>query len=959
MTESRNLHLAILAGVSATALLSTAPAFAQVGPPAPPPPPAGVATSDVAVATPDDGTEIIVLGVRGSLLRSSEAKHNSGTIVDTISAEELGKFPDRNVAEALGNIPGITVGRDGRGEGKSISIRGLGDDFAITTLNGRILPTDGGSRAFAFDILPSEMIAGAEVRKAVQATSLEGSIGGNVDLRSARPFDRKGFHLTGSIEGQYNDLSRKAGYKASGVVSTTFANDTMGVLFSATYSNTKLRTDNLGEYSPAQDTELAQHTDFNGNGVIDTDGKQYIWPLFYSNGVVLGSRKRLGLSGSYQWRPSSQLKITLDGLYSNFNEQEHNYRQSNFLSPRDDPNAFDPANPLIGLKWLPGSSRADANGVVTNFIDGNYTAEVLTTDEPRKTITYQVGGHIDWNPTDQLALVFDAYTGQAKRNDGGKNRFVVAGIIDSIGVFATRDGALPDLAITIPGGRPLSAATDNDYRAHFIGIQGDNVKDRINSAKLDAVWKTESGLFRSLNVGAAWTDRRKVDIVIDNQTTACNFCGYPFTFGSIGASVIRPFPVNNLLSKQPGNFPRNFASFDINTYLAALPRAENNPAILNPNDCTVPDDPTTCQPYPTGYATQIIGPDLPLSFNIHEKTYAAYAQINLKGEHWFGDIGVRLVHTKVTSLGSSITIRSIVKRPGNQADFDVQFNDPTPVTGGGAYTKWLPSANFAYDFTDQLRLRLAASKAIARPSFAQLSAASDFSAAQSGTFIIFDAGNPNLKPTTATQLDASLEFYGGKHLSLSLAVFYKKIKDFATTHPIDVTITPTNQPVGVPPTYDFTQITVANGDSARVLGLEVGGQYFLDNGFGIQANATFNHSRATSGSLTTKLPGAIPFSGNLKLFYEKHGIDAQVSYNYASSYTQAQEGLIAGLPITEDAYSEVSASLGYDLTPHFHVYVEGANLLNSSIKRFYTYRNVPAYYENSGRAFFAGVRARF
>ena len=955
MTRSRAIRLAILAGISGAALLSGVPAMAQVGPPAPPPPAdvitSNVASPDVAVATPDDGTEIIVLGVRGSLLRSSEAKRNSGTIVDTISAEELGKFPDRNVAEALGNIPGITVGRDGRGEGKSISIRGLGDDFAITTLNGRILPTDGGTRAFAFDILPSEMIAGAEVRKAVQATSLEGSIGGNVDLRSARPFDRKGFHLTGSIEGQYNDLSRKAGYKASGVVSTTFANDTMGVLFSATYSNTKLRTDNLGEYSPAQDSEVGQQFDFNGNGTIDEDGKQYIWPLFYSNGVVLGTRKRLGLSGSYQWRPSSQLKITLDGLYSNFNEQEHNYRQSNFLSPRNDTTS--------PVKWVPGTVKTDANGVVTNFAINDLVAEVLTTDEPRKTITYQVGGHIDWNPTDQLALVFDAYTGQAKRNDGGKNRFVVAGIPGSSGVFATRNGGLPDLAITIPGGRPLSAATDNDYRAHFIGIQGDNVKDRINSAKLDAVWKPEAGLFRSLNVGAAWTDRRKVDIVIDNQTTACNFCGYPFTFGSIGASVIRPFPVNNLLSGQPGNFPRNFASFDINTYLAALSRAENNPAILNPNDCTDPNDPTTCQPYPTGYATQIIGPDLPLSFDIHEKTYAAYAQVSLKGDHWFGDIGVRLVHTKVASLGSSITIKSIVKRPGNQADFDVQFNDPTPVTGGGAYTKWLPSANFAYDFTDQLRLRLAASKAIARPSFAQLSAASDFSAAQSGTFIIFDAGNPNLKPTTASQFDASLEYYGGKHLSLSLAVFYKKINDFATTHPVDVTITPTNQPVGVPPTYDFTRITVANGDSASVLGLEVGGQYFLDNGFGIQANATFNHSRATSGSLTTKLPGAIPFSGNLKLFYEKHGIDAQVSYNYASRYTQAQEGLIAGLPIIEDAYHEMSASLGYDLTEHFHVYVEGANLLNSSIKRFYTYRNVPAFYENSGRALFAGVRARF
>jgi iron complex outermembrane recepter protein len=180
-----------------------------------------------------------------------------------------------------------------------------------------------------------------------------------------------------------------------------------------------------------------------------------------------------------------------------------------------------------------------------------------------------------------------------------------------------------------------------------------------------------------------------------------------------------------------------------------------------------------------------------------------------------------------------------------------------------------------------------------------------------------------------------------------------------TTSPVTVTITPTNQPVGAPATVDFTRVTVTNGDSAKVYGIEAGGQYFFDNGFGISANATYNHSRATSGTLTTQLPGAIPFSANVKLFYEKHGLDAQVSYNYAASYTQAQKGLIPGLPITEDTYHEVSASLGYEIIPNVKVYIEGSNLANQAIKRFYTYRNVPAFYEASGRSFFFGVRARY
>ena len=927
-------------GQSASPNQTNTPANQTTAQPGPPEQP-GTADAATPPSGPLEGSEIVVRGVRGSLLRSIETKRDAPTILDSISAEELGKFPDRNVAEALGNIPGVTVGRDGRGEGRNVTIRGLGQEFAITTLNGRILPTDTTDRSFAFDVLPSEMISGAEVVKAIQASSMEGSIGGNIDLRTARPFDHRGLQLSGSLEGQYNDLSGKAGYKATGVASTTFADDTMGVLVSATYSSYKLRTDNLGEYSPASDSETGQQFDFNGNGVIDNDGKQYIWPLFYSNGVVLGERKRLGLSGSYQWKPSDRITITLDGLYSHYSDTEHNYRQSNFLSPRNDPDS--------PVKWIPGSVKTDSNGVVTNFALNDLVAEVLTTDEPRTVNTYQFGGHVDWHPTDRLKVVLDGYTGQATRNSGGKSNFVVAGIPDSSGVFATRNGHSPDLAITIPGGRTLDQATNADYRAHYIGIGGDDLKDRISGGKGDAVWDTEFGILKSVSFGGSWTERRKTDTTIDNLETSCNFCGYPFTFGQIGAQVIKPFPVGHLLSKQPGSFPRSFASFDIATYLAALPRSENNPNVINPN---------TGEPYPTGYATQIIQPDLPLSFRIAERTVAGYVQANLSGDRWRGDVGVRIVQTKVSSNGFSTTIQSIVKRPGNTADYDVQFNESVPVSGGGDYTKVLPAANFAYDLTDRLRLRLAASMAIARPTFGQLSAASDASNAQSGTFIIYDSGNPNLKPTRAKQLDASLEYYHSSKLALTAAVFYKHITDFVTTLPTAVTITPSDQPAGQQATFDFTRVVVQNGDKADVYGLEVGGQYFLDNGFGVQANLTYNHSRATSGDIRTALPGAIPFSANLKVFYENHGIHTQVSYNYASRYTQAQAGLIDYLPIKEDAYHEMSASIAYDVTKQIQVYVEGSNLLGSAIKRFNTYRNVPAFYEYSGRAVFFGVRGR-
>lgn len=952
-----------LTGVSLAALLAASAAAAQTdsgaSSTATPEPSVlsdpGQQADDTSQTDSKNAPEIVIRGVRGSLIRSIQAKRSADTIVDAISAEELGKFPNRNVAEALANIPGVTVGRDGRGEGRSITIRGLGENFALTTLNGRILPTDGADRSFAFDVLPSEIISGAEVQKAIRASELEGSIGGNIDLRTARPLDRPGLHASAAIEGQYNDLVDKGGFKATGVVSTTFADGTMGIVLGGSYNKYKFRTDNLGEYSITDGTEAGYGVDFDRNGQINPDenGPAFIWPDYYSVGYVSGERERIGSAGSFQWKPSSSFELTIDGLYSRYNVTQHNYRSSNYLNPLGDDGS---------LRWDPASIQTDANNVVTGFKINDLVSEVLTTDEPRKSQTYQIGGRIDWRASPDLKFAFDGYYGRARDNTGGQNRFVVAGIPGASASFATRDGGIPDLAITLPDGRPLDQATNDDFRAHYIGIQGQNIEDRTQGAKLDGEWSVRNGNFKSITFGGAWTDRKKTVAQIDNQyTTSCNYCGYPFTFGQLGADVLKPGTSGGILDKLNGNFPRNFPSFDINTYLAALPRADNNPAILNPNSCldatgaTIPN--CTLSPYPAGYSTQIIEDDLPASYQIKERTWAGYVQFNLEGSRWRGDIGARLVSTKVSSRGYGATIASIIPRAGTQ-DNAVTFNPVDEINGGGDYTRLLPAANFAYDISDGLRVRLAASQAISRPTFGELSPAKDANSAQSGTYIIYDAGNPDLKPTSADQLDISLEYYPSNRLALTAAGFYKHITNFVSTVPVDVLITPSAQPANQQQAFPFVEYQVVNGQSANVYGVEVGGQYFLNNGFGLQANLTYNHSQATSGDVRTDLPGAIPFSANAKLFYENHGIGAQVSYSYQSRFVYAQSGNLGYLPVKEDAYHEMSASLSYDVTKNVSVYVQGSNLLGSAIKRFNTYQNVPNFYEYSGRSFFFGVRGR-
>ena len=952
MINSRALRRVACTGISLSALVAASQVVGQTATaPTDQPNPGAVTQSgpgqsgdpaDLSTAAPN---EILVRGVRGSLLRSIDTKRDASTIVDAISAEELGKFPDRNVAEALANIPGVTVGRDGRGEGKSVTVRGLGENFALTTLNGRILPTDGPDRSFAFDVLPSEVISGAEIQKAAQASQLEGSIGGNIDLRTARPFDHTGFHAAGSVEGQYNQFAEKGGVKASGVVSTTFADGTMGILVSGTYNKYKFRTDNLGEYSATDTFDIA--TSATGQrSVVQVPSGGVIVPYFYSVGYVVGQRQRWGGSAAYQWKPSSNFEFRLDGIYSNYKDHEHNHRVSVGLTPLADDGS---------VRWDLNDITIDKNKVVTNYTVQPATIDILATDEPRNSITYQIGGHIDWKPVDRLKVAADVSYGRATDDTGGQNRFVVAGIPGSKAVVSTGNGGLPDMVLTIPNAdgtvtdRTLDQAGDGDLRAHYIGIQGQNISDKTKNARLDFQYDADNGTLKSISFGGAFTDRRKDVEVIDNQyTTAENFAGYPFTFSDIGANVVESPQFNNILPQISGNFPRSFPTFDIDNYLASLSKAENNPNVINPN---------TGLPYPTGYAAQQIVPDLLASYRIKERTWNGYFQFNLQGDRWKADIGARYVNTTVDSLGFGATVRSYVVVGAGTAN--VVFNPIQPITGGGNYSRLLPSANFAYDLADGLKLRLAASQAISRPTFGQLSSAKDYSAAQSNTPVVTDAGNPNLKPTSADQADISLEYYPSNKIAVTAAAFYKHVTNFVTTRAVPFTLVPTNQVAGAPASFPFTEVEYVNGDSAKVFGVEVGGQYFLENGLGFQANATYNHSRAkTKGRSTTDLQDAVPFSANAKIFYEKHGIDASVSYQFESKFTSSQFSYIDTLAIKQDPYHELDASIAYDILPHLTVYVQASNLLDSAIKRYSTYKNVPAFYEYTGRAFFFGLRAR-
>src|SRR3954468_2404430 len=169
--------------------------------------PGGFAFAQSASSEAENVDTIIVSGVRASLGRSVDLKRGAGTVQDSISAVELGKFPDDNVADSLSHITGVAISRTAGGEGQKVSVRGLGPDYTITTFNGRLLGTDSAGRYFAYDVLPADVISGADVVKSTQAQLIEGAIGGLVNLRSASPFDQKGQHGLLRAEADRNQMS--------------------------------------------------------------------------------------------------------------------------------------------------------------------------------------------------------------------------------------------------------------------------------------------------------------------------------------------------------------------------------------------------------------------------------------------------------------------------------------------------------------------------------------------------------------------------------------------------------------------------------------------------------------------------------------------------------------------------------------------------------------------------------
>ncbi|WP_374407485.1 TonB-dependent receptor [Pelagerythrobacter sp.] len=895
-----------------------------------------------------DGGVIVVSGYRASIEEALQQKREAEAFVDVITAEDIGKFPDKNVADALQRVPGVVISRDG-GEGSRVSIRGLQSGLTLTLLNGNFLAgADSGDpqRSFNYVLLPSNFIASTEVYKSPEARLEEGGVGGTIILNTRRPLDLPAWSGFASIEGTYSDTTEKFEPQLAGQVSWKNDAETIGFLVGGVYqkrSNRELRgTTETWRWWSDRDADgnvITPATDVNGNpfenddaisywpgeGVTTRDGQHYsgYWAPQSVNAEVFDQdRERYGIQATLQVRPFDNVTVT-----SNYFRFEYS---SDFVS-----------NVLKIPEWGYGNfftgATFDESGTIFQSADFAVPAagtECLANSPPCTMETPQIAG--TYSREDQVSNTFEtevawetdrfdavAKFGKTSANGGPSMRFGVAakprltvpGQEQNGNFFSGWDFTGGDLNMEFSP--EIQQNIRNGIAQIDIGSTGSgftNSKLSQRYAQLDLTYRFDSFL-DSIQAGVKWRD-----LSIHRETGRNEWYADPATElryqDTPEGAVARPeYFYENPIGNIAGGFGANVVpGIDFKSYLDYI-NSTYGPSVRVPEPNNV--------------------------YDLGERVWAGYAQANFMTDRFRGNIGLRVANTKQsgeTSDRLQYLNDYCVDGPGGPFDEDVPLGPDgncqvlpldqretivnTRVNQGKTYTDFLPSANAVYELTDTLLLRAAVAKVIARPSFADLGSQRSltyrspeyaFDRDQFGEFEGWSGsgGNADLKPFSAWQYDVGIEWYFQPGSVVGATFFRKEVSDFVVPLVLDVTQTVAGEEVLIQP-YS----TVANGSNATSQGVELYAQHTLPFGLGAQVNFTYNDTSVADVTLDGETVGRSPLVGssktqiNASVFYENDRFLARASYNRRGEQVG---GLASGLNVYTDPYEQVDINASYEL----------------------------------------------
>ena len=966
----RSSKPSLIAATSAIALAIASPAFAQTAAPAPTP----------AAADTDNTQEVVVTGIRGSLQRNLDIKRSAPGVVDAISSEDIGKFPDSNVASALQRLPGVSIQRSGsRGEATGVTVRGFGGGFNDTLYDGRHISTATGGRDVDFTTVGSDFVGQLNVYKTPDVTLSTSAIGATIDVQLPKPMDRPGFHATLAGSGALQSRDKHAEPSAGVLFSDTFAGDTLGILGDIVYTRHDTTANQVNvagwvgnHFAPCQkgpeNLTCSPTTDPNSAAWADPNNRKSIlgWFPQQSNASQINTKdERIDGRLAVQWKPSDSLLLTLD---DNFTRQTLHTTTFGYGA------------------WFNGDDlrnvQLDSNGTVVDFnqfgtpmdFNANKTRQILQTN--------QVGANLKWDATEHLKFDFDAAYAKSVENPnndgyndgmdigyGGTNaapagttpQFVssgggvntVLGADTGLKITGPSSKDLPNIHNVGPAGNVSQYFNTADVGSHVIVRFKNYNKDTVKQARFMGTWSSDN--FK-LTFGGQYKDDHFYQ---QNWNTFTNgvfglYSGYGPASGRTGNSI-SPLPAG--------------------VYQGTISTAHFIPgydsSVLAPGFFRYDPYAVYTALEATGHGSTAPAFDPSSVLGVQEKTYALFMKASfdeeIAGMPLHLNFGLRDEGTHVTTNAQAQNLVSLTLNAGDPTVINTNFTSTVQnITGKANYNYILPSADLKLELTPQLIFRLDASRTLTRPNLGDLKPTVNLGSLRRGS-LSGSGGNPNLTPYLSDNFDAAVEWYYGRNSYFAVDAFLKDLTNFivggVTTRPINNVIDPTTGQIA-----QFNINAKVNGPNATVRGVEIAWQQvFGDTGFGFQANATlvdtnkkFNTADISGSAFAiTGLANSANFVG----FYDKHGFQVRVALNWRDTYLlqlgQNQGGTFGAEPVNVDAQTQIDASASYDFNKHVTVFVEGTNLNNSTYSTHGRFSNQTLDVYSYGRRYTAGVRLHF
>jgi iron complex outermembrane receptor protein len=875
---------------------------------------------------------ITVTGIRGSLEKSLESKRNADTLVEVITAEDIGKAPDKNIADAVSRVPGVTIssqsgGSGGFDENDRVSLRGTNPSLTQTLVNGHAIASGDWfvldqvglvGRSVSFSLLPSELVSQVIIRKSATADLVEGGVAGAVDIITRKPLQfSKQVTLEGSAGVVYADLPKKTDPQVSALINWKNDAGTAGVMLQGFSEKRHLRRDGqeiLGYAQIAPGSPLA---------TARPDLANVYYPTLIGSALFEQERKRQGGLIDVQVKPTDDLELDLSGFHSRMDATNYN-RNWMFWGSR-----------VIGGDNRIPTSYTVRNGTLVSAVFPNAgmpgsNAQYAIVDNIFRPGTFSETGFINFDAkfraSDRLTLYGKVgYTdgkGETPKQD------VFEGDVFNTGASYTFHGVGSPVDVAFPSGNPsVFTGTSLDW---VFGASPAKTEDKETYAQVDGEWAFDRGLLNALKFGGRYAEHKRDTFQVAQGP---NFAADPFNAANLPHWNGETYPSNFASRLGGGMFPRT-------------PWQISQGELQRWGDIYSNRDPVTRDYWPG-------------EFGIKEKVGAAYVMVNFDGPGWSGNAGVRLVRTE-----ERVTVNVAI--PGDVCGALAPCSVPGAITTSafGSYYKKLvandyndilPSANFKMDLGNNMIGRLAAARTMARPDYSALGG----SITADDTTHTGNGGNPNLKPIRSTNLDATWEWYYAPRALASVGLFYMDLTNYVAFGTYQQQLL--NIRTGQFNTYTISAPTNSKG---TVSGAELSWQHPVGWGFGVNANYTYADAKekkscasTDTGCLmaTTDLVGASKNTYNLGAYYEDHGFGARLNYTYRSAFFV---GLDRSTPQYQDDTGTLAASLSYNITKNISLNLDALNLNDPVLKYYGANKDQPRAFYANGRQYYFTVRVR-